>query len=232
MEKIKKMTIAEKVLRFIAESPNGRMLGEIQKFIYEHNYPGQSDGKRKSYRYNERTGRSIPCEVKIYKGYWGTNLTGNPTNAGILESFCLKTADRRYVVTEEIKAPFFRRHGSKGTMTETYKLRRAKSAYDWKLREALSPKCAGCGYANVHGGEGFSTPDRKAHFNHWSVGNWKADCAGRVWSGGHGPGGLLTKLTKDQVIGLAECMRNKGAHYTLVEDTVHRFVLDNIVKEG
>jgi hypothetical protein len=230
MEKKKKMTLAEKVLRHIAASPNGLMLGEIQKFIYEHNYPGKSGEKRKSYRYHHKTGRSIECQVPAYKGYWGTNLTGNPTNVGILESFCLKTEDRRYVVTEPIVAPFFRSHCKPNNMTETYRLRRAKRNHDHKIREALAPKCPGCGQANIFSGETFFTPDRKAHFNHWSVGNWKSDCQSRIWSGGHGPGGLLTTLTKDKVLGLSESMRKAGAHYTLVEDTVQRFVLDNVVE--
>jgi hypothetical protein len=227
MEK-RKMTIAERVLRHIAKHPNGLRLGEIQQFIYEINYPGQSGGKRKSWRYHPKTGRSIPCEVKIFKGYWGTNLTGNPTNAGILESFCMKTEDRRYVVTEPIVGPFFRNH-RRSKMTETYNLNRAGRTIAYKLREAQAPKCPHCGRANTWGDQHYFAPDGKAHMEMHSSAGWKSDCAGRVWSGSGRTGGLLTKVTKDRVEGLTECLRKNGAHYTLIEDTVSRFVLDNVI---
>lgn len=222
------MTMAERVLRFIAESPNGRRLGEISKFIYENNYPEEVGATRKTWRYNYRTGGSKQVEVPAYRGYWGTNLTGNPSTMGILESFCIKTPDRRYVVVEPIKPPFFRRHGQ--TPTETYNLNRAKRTYDYLLKKALAPKCKGCGEPMTwqHEDEHF-TRDGQAHFVQWSTMGWKSDCKKRVWLGTLKQHGSLTKLTVDQVTGMADCMRNKGAHHTLIEDTIHRFVLDNAV---
>jgi hypothetical protein len=197
------------------------MRGEISKFIYESNYPEEVGATRQSWR----DGKKVT--VPAHRGYWGTNLTGNHTVSGILESFCIKTPERRYVVVEPIKPPFFRRR--RNPQTKTFTLNQAKREYNYLMRKALAPKCKNCGEASIYKQDDRITPDGMAHFNVWATGSWKADCAGRVWLGNYKNTGLLTKLTKDQVMGLTECMRGKGVHSSLIEETVHRFVLDNVV---
>ena len=220
------MTIAERVLRFIAESPNGRSSGEISKFIYELNYPGESGKTRRSYRWNHKTGAAKECQVPIHKGYWGTNLTGNPTTAGILESFCIKTPDRRYVVVEPIQAPFFRKHG--GKMTKTYELNAARRTYDYKLREALAPKCPHCGVANTWNKDAFSTPDDKAHFNSWSS-TYRTDCLDRVWTGRYNDeSGLLTTLTKNQVSDFWNETRKIGLTWQQHDEVMRCYITNHL----
>lgn len=221
-----KTTIAEKVLRFIASSPDGRRLGEIQRFIYEHNYPGKSGEKRKTwkrryYRDGRTSERPAEVEVPVYQGYWGTNLTGNPRTTGILESFCIKTKDRRYVVVEPIKPPFFRRQ--EGPQTKTYGLNVALREYDYRLREALAAKCP-CGRANTYDEERFFVPDGKAHVVcHARL--YNADCQGRVWTAD----GLLTSLSADQVYDFWMKICGIGISWEQREDVMACYVINHVV---
>lgn len=217
------MTKAERILRFIGTHPQGLRLGEISKFIYEMNYPGQSDKRRKVKVW--RKDRLVETEKPVHAGYYGTNLLGGGMYgpAGLLDLFCTKTADRRYVLTEEIKAPFYAKERS----TKTLRLNKSHREREWKLREAMAPKCPHCGSPKLSDYDFFTT-DGRAHHRSWSTGEYKADCMGRIWHGDSKTAGTLSKVTQEQLSSLEKILRETGVSWELGRETIKRFVLENL----
>ena len=185
------MTKAERILRFIGQHPQGLRLGEISKFIYEMNFPG-SDGSRRVPTTVWRKDRQAKTTKPVSAGYYGTNLLGGGMYgpAGLLDLFCTKTADRRYVLTEEIKPPFY----SKDRKTKTLELNNAHREREHRLRVAQAPKCPSCGQAALYYGDRFWSPDKQAHMTSWGR-DYSGDCKKRVWSGDN----RLTTLTQEDL---------------------------------
>lgn len=203
--------MSEKVLRFIKASPNGRRLGEIQKFIVE--------------------GNGMVYHPRNHRGYWCTNLLGYGFGDkwGLLESFCLKTEDRRYVVVDEIKPPFFKPKNDKD-MPKAVRISKAVREREYELKKALAPKCANCGQANTYDKKNFDTPDMLAHFDSWSTA-YKTDCKGRVWAGRYNDGGgLLTTLSKAQVSDFWGEIGKIGITWQQKDEVMHCYVTNHLVQ--
>lgn len=88
------MTKAERILRHIAASERGLTLREIQEYIHGINHP-------------------VADVTPVPRSYYTTNLFGGWRYVGLLRTFCRKLSRRRYVVTEPIAAPFYRRARSR-----------------------------------------------------------------------------------------------------------------------
>lgn len=185
------MTKAERILRYIAQFPQGLRLGEISRFVYEMNFPG-SDGSRRVPTTVWRKDRQAKTTKPVSAGYYGTNLLGGGMYgpAGLLDLFCTKTADRRYVLTEEIKAPFY----AKDRKTKTLQLNSAHREREYRLKEAMAPKCPSCGRACMYDGGQFWSPDRTACMSSWGS-QYSTDCKKRVWTGDN----RLTTLSQDDL---------------------------------
>jgi hypothetical protein len=213
----KKMTKAERILRFIGAHPQGLRLGEISKFIHDINHPHMIGKKHKVKVW--RKDKLVETEKPAHAGYYGTNLCGNGMGgqAGLLELFCTKTADRRYVLTEKIKAPFY----GKERKTRTLELNVAHREREYKLHCAMSAKCRACEEASHRRSEDFFTADGEAHHTQWGRG-YRIDCVGRVWTGRHGTVGQLTTLTGEKLHSFSESIRN--VKYDLQDALLEQFV--------
>jgi hypothetical protein len=88
---------AEKVLRFIAESPTGRTASEIQQFICGLN--GKNWDELEDRRYHSQYLRSAtnPRPRRKHRGIWSVNLWCSYAG-GLLYRFCVKKAGRWIVV--------------------------------------------------------------------------------------------------------------------------------------
>ncbi len=226
----KKMTKAERILRFIGAHPQGLMLGEIQKFVYEMNFPG-SDGNRRVPTKVWRKDKLVETSKRVSSGYYGTNLCGGGCfgPAGLLDLFCTKTADRRYVLTEEIKAPFY----GKKRQTKTLKLNSAHREREYMLKVAMSPKCPSCKRACTYGAGSFWSPDQQACVACTGRG-YSYDCRGRVWT----KDGKKTTLKREDIWALEKKIQEAtdgimgSAHYDLAEQLLTAQVISHIVKEA
>lgn len=220
-KKQRTITKAEIILRHIATHPQGLRLGEISKFIYELNYPGESDKRVKTRRWNGD--KAVECMEPVYRGYYGTNLC---SHSGLLNRYCTKTADRRYVVTEPIVGPFYSAHD-----TETRRLNTAVRQRQYNLQKAMAPKCPRCNEPNLYDQKNFFSDDGLAHFKRWGRG-YKIDCLDRVWYGALDSRGLLTSLRYSTVAILEDGLRNMKIDWDKERSIIERFVLDHVTAEG
>lgn len=112
---MRKVTKKMMVLGFIADSPNGRSFGDIQRFICELNGKNYDEFEYdKDWRHQptpvdvvdgeysfKRVGPWKMFRRRKYRGYWCTNLVGShygPT--GILTLNC-KKVDGRYFIKDK-----------------------------------------------------------------------------------------------------------------------------------
>ena len=115
------MTKAERILRFIQESRNGRTYGEIQRFICTMN----------GLDYEERDVGG----ARFHRGVYGTNL------GSLLPAFCKKEGGRgrpgRWKLVRRIRPPFYTElAGRTDEERKTIRARKAESKQRYEARVA------------------------------------------------------------------------------------------------